>query len=76
MYRLQKGTSDTILTTHLEEHGIHIRSIELKSNPEAKYDSFRIEIRVSDMSKVLDPNMWPTGINVRRFIKPRAVTEQ
>ena len=47
-----------------------VRSIERVSSKNATFNSFRVEISVSDLSKVLDPEFWPTGVCVRRFYVP------
>jgi hypothetical protein len=37
--------------------------------------SFKITIPVSQLHKIMDPEMWPEGIRVRKFIAPKAKTQ-
>ncbi len=71
MYREAKDTPTTAISDYIIKHNVQIRSINQVSNDEAKYCSFKVEIRVTDMSKILDPEFWPVGVCVRRFYKPR-----
>jgi len=48
-----------------------VRDIELKSNDGSIYNRFHVCFKVSDLEQVLQPDFWPTGINVRRYYLPR-----
>ena len=76
VYRVVKGTEENDIQEYLEEKNIAIRGVQKVSKEEAKFVSFRVEIKVSDMKKVLDSDFWPEGIHVRRFFKPRSNTTE
>jgi len=48
------------------------RSVNKLSKDEAKFASFKVEICLSDMQKVLDPIVWSFGNCMRRFFKRRS----
>ena len=45
--------------------------IRYKLNDDALFNSFKVDIKMSDMAEVLDADFWPIGIHVRRFYKPK-----
>ena len=71
VYRVEKGTEIGDIEEYLTSKHTSCRSVAKVSNPDAKFDSFKVEIKASDMSHLLDANFWPMGICVRRFFKPR-----
>ena len=71
VYRVQKDTADSEITDYVKDQNISIRSIEKMSNTESKFDSFRLEVSVSDMYRLFEPNFWPEGICVRKFFRPK-----
>jgi hypothetical protein len=70
VYRVDKGTTD--IEDFLTDNGINSRSVIIVSNNEARFSSFKVEVKVSELEKLLDPEFWPDGICVRRFYKPRS----
>ena len=44
------------------------KDIEKKSKPEAYLTSYRISVQASDLSKALDPAIWPLRVKVREYI--------
>ena len=67
VYRVEKGTDPSDLADYMKDNGIVARSIQKVSNAEAKFDSFRVELKVTDVNDVMDTEFWPVGICVRRF---------
>ena len=67
VYRVEKDTAESEIKDYLEDHSIEARGVEKKSNPEAKYDSFRVEVNVTDSQKLLDAQFWPVGVCVRKY---------
>ena len=65
--RLLKDTETAHLTEHLQKNGVMPRAVVKKSHDEAQFNSFRIELKLSDLSKVLQDTFWPNGVHVRRF---------
>lgn len=71
VYRLLPETTTDLLTKHIEDEGISVHNIDCISNPNAKYKSFKVQINLADNDKMFNPDMWPEGIRVRKFIPPR-----
>ena len=66
----EKDIQDDVIKEYIVTYGIEVRSDERLSSKNATFNSFRIEISVSDLSKVLDGEFWHTGVCVRRFYVP------
>ena len=47
---------------------VEAKDIEKKSRPEAYLTSYRISVQASDLSKALDPAIWPLRVKVREYI--------
>ncbi len=71
IYRARKHTTENDIMCYLKDDEIETRSVKKVSNIEARFDSFKVEIIISDMVKVLLLDFWPEGVCVRRFHKPR-----
>ena len=71
VYRVEKGTEVKDLKDYLENANVTVREVTKVSREESKYDSFKVETTVSDMYSLLEPDFWPTGIQARRFFRPR-----
>ena len=56
---------------YMINNNVDVRDIELKSNDESIYNRFRVCFKVSDLEQVLQPDFWPTGVNVSRYYLPR-----
>jgi len=56
---------------HLLEMGIEPRCIEQKSHIESRFKSFRVELALSNMAKVMDPERWDDGICIKRWYPSR-----
>ena len=69
--RVDVGTSLEELTHFIEQHKIHVIKIVKVSHVKAKFSSFKVTVNVSDINSLLDANMWPSGIIVRRFYEKR-----
>ena len=55
------------MTDYLAEKGIQPREVTKVSNAEAKFDSFRIEVPVSDVRTMMTPEFSPNGVCARRL---------
>lgn len=71
VYRVEKDTPCSVIKDYMVDHGTDIRSIECVSNENSTYSSFKLEVSVTDVSKVLDPEFWPIGVCARRFYMSR-----
>lgn len=70
IFRLDSDTTDTSLRKYITEKGITVRELELKSNAEAKFKSYRLSVPKTQFAKLLDGDMWPEGVGVRKFFVP------
>lgn len=66
VYRVQDGNSDSI-KNYCVNQGVCVRQVTLRSNVQAKFKSFVLELSVGDYKKVLDGEFWPGGIHVRPY---------
>ena len=71
VYRVQKGTTETIISDYMTINRISPRSVRRVSQDTAKFDSFKIELKVSDISGVLCPEFWPSGVRVRWYFQSK-----
>lgn len=71
VYRVVKDTTESEIQDYIVDNNIAVRGVSKVSNTEARFDSFRVEIKVSDLNQVLNASFWPEGICVRRFFKPK-----
>ena len=69
VYRVVKETAPSQIEKYLSQSSVKVRSIEKISKPEAKFDSFRVEVTASDLNKVMVAEFWPAGIFVRKFYR-------
>ena len=72
VYRVDKLVTDEDISSYLSDNGVEVRAIKLVSNSESRFASFKVELKVSDINKVLASDFWPEGICVRRFYTRRA----
>ena len=75
VYRVEKGVEPKDIEEHMTTNHVTVRGVNKVSNDEAKYCSFKVEIKISDLNTVLESDFWPAGICVRRFYRPRADTK-
>ena len=66
-----KDTHSEEIKQYMVVTNVDVRSIECVSSDNATYCSFKVEIKVSDLSKVLDGEFWPSGVHVRRYYQQR-----
>lgn len=69
--RVMKTTSLNSLQTHIVRKGITVRSLELLSHEDAKYQKFKLEIPKYDLQKVYTCENWPIGVVVRPYFPPK-----
>ena len=67
VYRVEKGAEADDITEHLAENNIEARKVVKMSKDKAAFCSFRVEVKVSDLSSLLNEDLWPEGVRVRRF---------
>ena len=71
IYRIQHTVSLDDLTEYLVNKDIDVRSLKRISHDDSKYRSFHLETGKEDYKRLLDINMWPSGVCVRTFIDRR-----
>ena len=71
VYRVERGTTVRDIDEYLKENDIKCRSVKKVSKDEAKFASFKVEFSVEQFKTVLEPEMWPEGVHVRKFFNPR-----
>jgi len=50
-----------------------VRSLNCISNENATFSSFKVEVRVLDLTQMLNPEFWPSGVHVRPFYTAKQV---
>jgi hypothetical protein len=64
-----KDTHNDDIKQYLVVNNVYAISTECVSNDNATYCSFNVEIKVSDLSNLLDVEVWPSGVHGRRYYK-------
>ena len=67
VYRAEKSVTCEIISQHLRSNSINPCKVEVVSHAEAKFKSFKVKVNVSDAQKIMNPDIWPSGIYVRKF---------
>lgn len=70
IYRVVSETTTEMMRQHISDMGVNIDSINCVSNPNAKFKSFKVTTAVSNFKELFKPEMWPSGICVRKYIPP------
>ena len=73
IYRADKDTRSADLSSHLKDHGFHVRNIDCVSHPDSKFKSFRVTLPLSEFKDVFDSAIWPSGVRVRKYVPPKQV---
>lgn len=68
VYRLNPDTMVEDLTSHLKKAAPSISFSCEKLNSNESSSSFIVKFPINDVKKVYDPNIWPLGACVRRYI--------
>ena len=71
IYRIQHMVSLDGLTEYLINKDIDVRSVKRISHDDLKYRSFHLQTGKEGYKRLLDINMWPSGVCVRTFIDRR-----
>ena len=74
---VSKAATGEQLKEFIEDKGIKVEEIEcLTYHPDARTNTFRIAIAVSDYDKALNPEVWPYRVAVRPFRPSRKDRDQ
>jgi hypothetical protein len=71
VYRLASDVVTENVKCFMNENDVDVRAVVQMSKSESLFRSFKVSIKKSDLSKVLQSDFWPEGVNVRRFWEPR-----
>ena len=74
---VSKAATGEQLKEFIEDKGIKVEEIEcLTYHPDARTNTFRIAIAISDYDKALNPEVWPYRVAVRPFRPSRKDRDQ
>ena len=62
IFRLAKATTEDELKTYLGHKNVTVHEVMLLSHPQSKFKSFKVNIPVGDVNKIMDPTTWPQGV--------------
>ena len=71
VYRMDKATTDDDMKDHLNDSGIDYISVTRISNSEATYCSYKVRVSLDQVHKIMNADIWPTGVRIRRFVVRR-----
>ena len=64
VYKVTKGNCNDVKCI-LEDKGVDVDEVTVKSNNDARYRSFKVKIKRNDLKLVLDRNFWPQGVGCK-----------
>ena len=67
LYRVMKPATADDVAECLRSHEIKCDSVLRVSNEEARFCSFKLSIPITDIKKVMEPDVWPEGVRIRKF---------
>ena len=73
VFNIIPETSDTVFKSFFEELNVPVHELECMSNAEARTKSYRVKVSMSDIEKVMDPEIWPESVGLRLFYRKRKV---
>jgi len=74
VYRVDKAVEQTDILQYLQSQSIDVRDLRCISHEDARYKSFKLTTKMSDIDNLFTDSFWPSGVKVRRFIPPKAGT--
>jgi hypothetical protein len=70
--RVDNSTTTNVLKQHLHNNNINVIDLSQLSNELSKFKSFKLTVPRSLFASLFDGNLWPSGVNVRKYIPPRS----
>ena len=55
------------MRSFLNTNNIAVRDVVQMNNPDAKFNSYKVSVTVHDATKMMNCDMWQTGICVKRW---------
>jgi arginyl-tRNA synthetase len=70
--RLDLGVDCEMLKSELEKEGIRALEVDNLTCAHGHFKSFKVSIRKSQIHLMKNPAIWPDGVLVRKFFRPRS----
>lgn len=70
IYMVDQATLTKDFKVYLADFGIPIHDLACVSHPDSKHKSFRLSVPASHYKDLLDPELWPIGVKVRKYVTP------
>lgn len=71
VYRLRPDTTEVQLMNCMKDHFPEIECSALNSKHPELYSSFKVKISAFNFSRAMDPEIWPEGACISRFLSKR-----
>jgi hypothetical protein len=71
VFRTDKSTTEIGIKNHVTSQGLTVHDVKCMSHPDAMHNSFKVTVPSSQLHQILDPEIWPVGVCIRRFIHPK-----
>ncbi len=68
IYRVTGGTTAECLNQYMRDKSVQVREVDQAS---VKFISFKATVTTSDYDKVFDSQLWPEGIRIRDYVRPK-----
>ena len=75
-FNLIPETNENVLKSFFETLNVPVHELVCMSNVDARTKSFRVKVSLSDVEKVMDPEIWPESVGLRMFFRKRKVNTQ
>ncbi len=63
-------TTDDDMKGYIEQNVVQVQNFERVSNPASATKSFKVKVLIDDVKKMLDANMWSSGIGCNYWTFP------
>ncbi|ELU01319.1 hypothetical protein CAPTEDRAFT_215869 [Capitella teleta] len=64
--RLSNKAGSEIISEYLGWNNVIPRAVVMVSNEQAKFNSFKLQVKSSDVSRILREDLWPEGVCIRQ----------
>ena len=67
VYKVDKSVECSALEQYITSKQITVLALSCVSHKDAKYKSFKLAVPKSDLTKLLNGDMWPQGVCVQKY---------
>jgi hypothetical protein len=67
VFRTDKTTTEANIKVFVQDNGYIVRNVTTLSHKDATFKSFKLTVPLSQVSELLNPELWPEGIGIRPF---------